>query len=334
MTALPFLTLDTRLLPPAQRLAAWRAAIPNYDAHPIEGAEAAFGVFARAWLLGDIIVTHTTVSAVCFSRSTERLRADGADTYNLHILLQGSGSGDVDGRALSVGPGQLVGFDLSRPFTVLSEPSESVSIVIGRATLQDAARAEPDLHGHVFEGAAGLLLADHCLALTRHLPAATTNDAAPIVRATLAHVVAALPAARSRPTTGEAGATRIRHEVRRYIDRHIGSDDLSPETIGQSLDLSRTSLYRSFQPVGGIAAFILRRRLQAVRTLLLHPSETRPISDIARSLGFTSNSHFAAAFRKEYGCSPRDVRAHQRIPIDPGETHGDVSSQFQSWMVR
>lgn len=334
MTALPSLTLDTSLLPPAQRLAAWRAAIPQYDADAEDGRDEKFQVLAKAWLLGDLVVTHTVVSAVTLRRTPERIRADGANTYNLNVLLRGSWTGDIDRQEVTAGPGQLVGFDLSRPFEVKSGPSEHVSLVIGRSVLQDAFRGEPDLHGRVFEGAAGLLLGDHCLAMARHLPGATAADATPIVQSTLALLVAALPAARAPAMASDAGQHRIRRDVRRFVDRHIGDADLGPDAICRSLGLSRTTLYRTFGAVGGVVAFIQRRRLQAVRALLLHPSENRTIGDISQSLGFASSSHFAAAFRKEFGCSPRDVRTTQRIPVGPPNAEGNVSNQFQAWLTR
>lgn len=333
-TPLPCLSLNTATLPPEQRLAAWQAAIPNYDVLPLGEDKAEFGVSAQAWLLGELVVAHTSVSGVAFARPRARIQTDGADTYHLHILLRGSWSGDVDGQALTVGPGQLVGFDLTRPFAIESEPSESVSVVIGRRQLQDVVRCEPDLHGHVFEGAAGLLLSDHCIALARHLPVATTGDAVAIVRATLALVAGALPTMPASPTMRAVGTTRVRHAVRRHIERHLGAPDLGPEAICGALGLSRSTLYDSFQALGGVATYIQRRRLQAVRALLLHPGETRTIRDIAQALGFTSSSHFAAAFRREFGCSPSELRATQRMPMDPTNAASDVASQFRAWSVR
>ncbi len=332
MSPVPTLFLDTSPLPPKERLAAWRAAIPQYEIEADELA-GAFGVTARAWLLEDLIVTHTVVSPTRLSRSLALIQADGADTYNLNVFLHGSSVSEADGRALTIGPGQLVGYDLSRPFTTQSSACECVSLVIGRSALQTAFRGEPALHGHVFDGGAGLLLSDHCLALARHLPNATAKDAPAIVRATLALLSAAIPASRPSGERGQTGHERVRYEVRRYIDRNLGSVDLSPDSICLALNLSRSSLYRCFRPLGGMSTFIQRRRLQAVRALLLHPSEARTTAEVARSLGFARSSHFAAAFRREFGCSPSDVRLMQRIPLGPGKIDGDVSTQFRAWLT-
>ena len=330
MDQLPCISLDTTGLSAADGLNAWRAAIPQYEIHADDG----FTVRAKAWLLGDLIVSRTTVSSVTLIRTAERIRQDGADTYNLNVLLRGSWTGDIDGREMTVGPGQVVGFDLARPFRVDNAPGESVSLVIGRGALQDALRGEPDMHGRVFDGAAGLLLSDHCLAMARHLPHATTADATPIVRATLAQLVAGLSAPRSASGLAEVSHSRLRHDVRRFIDRHIGTSDLGPDMICRSLGLSRTTLYAAFRSVGGVATLIQRRRLQAVRALLMHPDETRTIGDVSRSLGFAGPSHFSAAFKKEFGCSPSEVRAAQGVPISSRHVSGDVSDQFRSWLLK
>jgi AraC-like DNA-binding protein len=58
-----------------------------------------------------------------------------------------------------------------------------------------------------------------------------------------------------------------------------------------------------------VSEYIRRERLRACLLDLRNAElERRSITDIAFSWGFNSAAHFSAAFRKEFGLSPRDYR--------------------------
>lgn len=52
--------------------------------------------------------------------------------------------------------------------------------------------------------------------------------------------------------------------------------------------------------------YLLRRRMEIARQLLA--TTDRPITEISIDLGFSSSQHFATAFRKAHGTSPRSAR--------------------------
>ncbi|WP_458318929.1 helix-turn-helix transcriptional regulator [Mycolicibacterium brisbanense] len=52
--------------------------------------------------------------------------------------------------------------------------------------------------------------------------------------------------------------------------------------------------------------FLLDRRIDRAKTLLL--TTTRPIAEIAAAVGFSTPNHFATAFRRRVGVTPRDYR--------------------------
>lgn len=73
-----------------------------------------------------------------------------------------------------------------------------------------------------------------------------------------------------------------------------------------------------------------------IRGLLLDPSETRAINDLAKTFGFSNPSHFAAAFKKAFGRSPREMRnlvAHS-TPIERSVEGSDVPSAYREWKRR
>ncbi len=327
-------TFDSAAVPPGDAFDIWKAAIPFYRISLGQNVtRETFRCHVRSWFLGDLILSRTRVSPVAFVRTAEQVRADAVDSYSFFVFTEGSWSGDVDGRPLSVGAGQVVGFDLSRPFVAESTDSNGLALSVARTALGDGLRTAPDLHGHVFAGASAELLLDHLLSLERHLPGMTQADIGPVVSATLAMLGAALTMV-PHPPALRANALAIQHRVRRFIENNLHDPGLTPDHIAAALSLSRSTLSRSFEPLGGLAAYVVRRRLEAVRTLLVHPDETRGISELARTFGFVSPSHFAAAFKRAYGRTPGQMREQANGRRVPGETHdgSDMPTSFRAWM--
>ena len=85
-----------------------------------------------------------------------------------------------------------------------------------------------------------------------------------------------------------------------------------------SLRQSRASLYRLFEPVGGVACYIRSRRLVRARNELTAPGlQDRRIGPIAYRAGFQSIAAFNRAFRQAYGETPRSIRKPETDPIVP-----------------
>jgi AraC-like DNA-binding protein len=101
------------------------------------------------------------------------------------------------------------------------------------------------------------------------------------------------------------------------IDRELASPDLSPARLESVLALSRSGLYRLFQPFGGVRAAILHRRLERVVRSLLDTQAERPaLRVIARDHGFQSEEQLSRAFRTRFGVTPAQFHdmVHRRDP--------------------
>jgi AraC-like DNA-binding protein len=98
--------------------------------------------------------------------------------------------------------------------------------------------------------------------------------------------------------------------IRRFIDRNLKSPELGPEMIAKNFGLSRASLYRLFEPVGGIAGYIRKQRLnQTFQEITAAEFANQRIAQIAYRFGFKNVSAFNRLFRATYGVSPRQARA-------------------------
>jgi len=154
-----------------------------------------------------------------------------------------------------------------------------------------------------------------------------------IARATCGLVAACLAPSADTAARAEAPVTLARlAEIRRYIDLHLGSRDLAPDTICKALGLSRSTLYAVCEPYGGVVAMIQRRRLERIRAALTDPQDHRRISEIAYQYGFVSKTHFSRAFRSTFGYSPSEAREGAAWP--PGAADAARASDIYDLWIR
>jgi AraC-like DNA-binding protein len=109
-------------------------------------------------------------------------------------------------------------------------------------------------------------------------------------------------------TSREPGASYSR---RRLVDRVkvLLAGDLSRRwtlaEIAAEIRGSPVYLTQAFQQVEGLPLYRYHLRLRLARALDL-VAEREDLSGLAQDLGFSSHSHFTAAFRQAYGCTPTE----------------------------
>ena len=96
-------------------------------------------------------------------------------------------------------------------------------------------------------------------------------------------------------------------KFRLYIETHLDDSDMTVETIGAELGLSRVQLYRKVKALTGYSPVELLRksRLQKGRKLLETTGKT--VSEVAYEVGFSAPSYFTKCFKDEFGISPSDL---------------------------
>jgi AraC-like DNA-binding protein len=262
-------------------------------------------------MLGDFAVSRTKVTPVRMIRTAERVRADRNDRLNFFLFQRGAGLCDFDSRPSIYGPGQVVLFDLAHPFDAsgVGELSDTAAVTVGRSTIRPLLLKDCDLHGLQFPEAVGRMMADHMIWLLRRLPYLDIEEGPAVARATLGLFAACIEEALRLKLDQDHRDLRIRNRVGQYIDQNLRDPELAPDKICKMLGMSRSVLYRAFEPLAGIADYIRTRRLEAAHVLLEDPAVGRNISDIASEFGFASDAHFSRAFRQRYGYSPKVARS-------------------------
>ncbi len=96
-------------------------------------------------------------------------------------------------------------------------------------------------------------------------------------------------------------------QAKQYIYKHL-HEDIQVQEIAGSLGVSPEHLSRIFHKAEGITLkkYLLSERVSRARNMLRF-SDLK-VSEIARYLAFSSQSHFAEVFRRETGKSPLEYR--------------------------
>ena len=113
-----------------------------------------------------------------------------------------------------------------------------------------------------------------------------------------------------RPALQDQPRAVLRAEILRHVRGRLGDASMSVSTVCRRFGISPRTLHATF--AGGertFAATVRRLRLERCATVLADPSTPGTITDIATSLGFGDAASFSRAFRREFGCTPSDVRA-------------------------
>ena len=115
----------------------------------------------------------------------------------------------------------------------------------------------------------------------------------------------------------------------------LGSPELGPDSLCQAFRLSRTQLYRLFEPLGGVAAYIQARRLVRAHADLADPGKAPgKIYEIAYRWGLVSEAHFSRAFRRAFGLTPGDVRSGVGIDrvLTTAATDSAGARAYEGWL--
>ena len=232
-------------------------------------------------------------------------------------------------------------FDLGRTQRTYASASHVLSIVVPREAAGEAFSRRPasDLHGSVLRGhtALGGLLRDYLQSLHRRLPDVTLAEAPAVVQATTQMLAACLQPNRDTLAQAKAEIQGVTLErIQHHIAQHLGAP-LSPEQLCRTFGISRSLLYRLFEPLGGVAHYVQQRRLARAFHALANPANRRlRVGEIATRNGFTSEAHFSRAFRATFGLTPSDVRATARGMQAPGTGLADASArptaEYADWL--
>ncbi|MGF6447044.1 helix-turn-helix domain-containing protein [Paraburkholderia youngii] len=314
--AFDYTHFDTYTKAPRAQLPMWRERVGHFLDVPISRRQLADGFRGSidTYRAGGMAFTDCRTDPVAQARSVARISTDNVRQLVFHVAVEGTfetTTGLYPKRvALQTRP-SILALDMNQPMQMTRGPCRLVALFVPRHLIDPVLPEAESIHGRMIEYETPLarLIPAHLADLCRRLP---TMDAPAAQEAF--HTCALLMAAAFGKETGLTGGARavVRTAMfaaaRRYIDANLGQPDLTVDSVLAMSQLSRPTLYRLFEPEGGLHAYIRNRRLREAADEL-HRYPRRPVIDVAYGWGFNSASDFNRAFRRAYDMSPGDFRA-------------------------
>lgn len=310
-TSIVPVVFTTAGLPHRQRLEAWNARFGSLNTVQVaDPAANSLLVHNENWMLGPMLLSANRISGARFERGARHIRVDSLDHWVVRVMRSGVSDVRFGDACHRLGVGQPFLFSLDRSWITEWTDCEWVSLCLPRDAFPSLSAELATLGAGPVSGPCASLLADYLFMLERHVRRATPDHIPALAETTRAILGACLPrgAQTQGATTGAVGSVQF-ERLRLLIRHNIASPSLSAQRLARLAGMSRSSLYRLFEPHGGVASYIQAQRLRLAHALLSDPALAAvPVGTLAERAGFFDASAFSRAFRTTYGYPPREAR--------------------------
>jgi AraC-like DNA-binding protein len=269
--------------------------------------------------LGPCRLSRIDASAHCVDGARVVRRSFDPDAIKLILQADGCSVFEQGGVNHRLGPGAMILYDPTQPYSLDNRsPISQVLLQLPRHHLPARALAALRLHSFVKAEAEGepRIVGALMLSAMREAPAldgrASKRIGDALIRLATAFVTTA---SEMQEEGGEpVSLTVLAGRAHAYIESHLDQPDLDVDEVARRMGCSRRYIFRAFERKGTTPAVLLwSLRLDRACERLGDPAfRSSSITEIAFSCGFSSTAHFSRAFRKRFGCAPRDARSAPR----------------------
>ncbi|MCJ2077099.1 helix-turn-helix domain-containing protein [Methylobacterium sp. E-016] len=219
--------------------------------------------------------------------------------------------GTVGGKPVSASRGTVTFIGRRHLLDGMIDRADAIGIAVPCDHLQGLPL---EAHGLLFDGARNRLLAARILDIYQRLPTTRATEASAVADEFVAFLHRLLDNSKASDLLdGRELDSGLMALARMIVQANLSRPDLSSEFIAGQMLLSRSTLYRLFEPEGGVMHFVQTERLKAVRDALADPMETRTLGRLAEIFGFSSLSQLSRSFRNRYGAPPQAWRGACRL---------------------
>ena len=293
---------------------------------------------------GNFILSESASPSLRLVRSSEIIRRGGAEGFAIHAQISGTAAGTIGDKTIECRAGDVFFVDLLQTLDLQISPGEkpaaAVALWIPRRRMLASIDDENALHGFVVpHGSPAAALIGGSLRLFAEQAGNVTAKEMDALADGVVELAAKSIGPLLQRIGGVDGGKPLASfvTIRHHIDRTLLSPKLSVENLAATFGLSRASLYRLFEPVGGVASYIRKSRLnRAYQDIVTTELSNRRIGPIAYRLGFKNLSAFNRLFKETYGVSPKEAREraiHGFAGAPPSADPGEATS-LGLWLAR
>ncbi len=276
--------------------------------------------------LGSLAFSRIRTSELEFASVPGHARREALDHWTLTLPLDGSISTVGPAGSFHGGAGVVQVHSLGRWFEGNVTDSEMLILFVPRDFCAEAARALSAAEFSAIDTAMGRLLSDYLIGLAKRLPAVEAANLPELVDATRAMIRACVLPSLDNIEEAQAPIARVLLEkARRIVHSRLFDPSFNAKVLRRDLAISRTGLYRMFEPFGGVMRYLQHQRLLDAHAALADPNDKRRIIEIAEQRCFSDGAEFSRAFKREFGYTPSEVRAGRKSGV-PNRPAGELTT--------
>lgn len=264
---------------------------------------------------GEVVLTRLESGRHHVTRSKSLVRASEQGFLKIVAPQRGCAGVEQLGRQAWVGPGQWSLYDTTETYAVANpEPVEHLIVMLPKADLVERGLPLHELVARPMGGQHGIarLALQTMRSAYQELPD-MSDEAARGVGAAITQLVHLSLLDLAGRSTGLTRTQALRDRIKQLVQQRLGDADFGVDEMATALNCSRRQLYNAFtEEPEGVAGYLLRERLEAVKRDLLDPMQAgRSITDVAMGRGFNSLPHFSRVFAQRFGTPPGAYRKAQ-----------------------
>ena len=279
--------------------------VPDHTRHTPFSSE------TEIYCLPDVTVSKVRTTAARFTRTVKTIARSATDEILVVCYTSGHFSFRIGDEQRRVESGEVAFFDLSQEVVIEAPFVENLSLAISRRRLEAVFPLLDTAHGIVIPSGA---LCKVLFGATQNVIAAgastSSSEARSIADALVLLVKACLelgfqPRAAAGATAGGVSMAALKAA----IERRLTDPDLGPQALLEEFGMTRSTLYRAFEPLGGVSSYISERRLRHAFRQVTNPAhKDLRLSQLAFELGFAHAPAFTRSFKARFGLTPTDIR--------------------------
>jgi AraC-like DNA-binding protein len=301
---------DTEAVAPRERAEMWaeQASKVFFPMTIRPSSDGPFRARLAAGELGPVAISRVTGDPNVCARTLRDIAAGDPELLRVVVLRRGLTQVEQAGRSCTIGDGDVVVYDSSRPFVVRARrPFDLVVCGLPAAAMGGHADRLRKLAAVRIPGASATarLYTSFATAVAEEVATGGVGAA----ESDVADTLVALSRALGRAEEPSGGAAKLRR-IQAYIDRHVADPGLTPAAIAAANFVSVRYVHRLFEEEGvSVSRWVRARRLEGCRRDLADPDlADHTIAAIAARWGWSDPARFSRRFREAYGCSPGELR--------------------------
>jgi AraC-like DNA-binding protein len=319
-------------LPEPHQFEAWRSNFTSvFELEALRDTTGGFTGKQLIWDLGCFGFSEMTTDALAFERARPEPRREPLDHFILSVLLSGNSRTESVGGTFHGSAGVVQVHSLGRSFRGTLTDCEMLMLFVPRDFCPQVTQVLSAAEFTTLDSGMGQLFHDFVVALAKQLPTVERAALPALAAATRAMLLACVtPSTDHWEMAASPISATLLDRAQNQIQSRLFDSTLGARSLGRELGVSRSRLYRMFEPFGGVNHYIQHRRLLDAHAALANLDDQRRVLDIAEQRCFPDGTEFSRAFKREFGYSPTEARSGRRSDFPCNQGTGLQESRSES----